>query len=271
VPHATGQWPRCVNSCESRATFPFPDLSGRTVRLKDLMGPASYNRDGNDLVSRDLYLDIRRGATTCSSCPLCDEPAWGNKGGATMRRSRGVVALAVAVALAGATFAQAREFSGVTLPDTLSAGGKTLKLNGGALRKKAVFKVYVGGLYLEAPSKDAGAILAADTAKAVRMHFVRSVSKDQLVDSFKEGFEANAKVKAAAQKTNIDKLYGMLSDVKEGDALTFSYVPGSGTAISKGDKVIGAIEGKDFADALFALWLGPKPPSDDLKKGMLGM
>src|SRR5258705_6336278 len=100
---------------------------------------------------------------------------------ATMRRSRGVVALAVA--LAGATFAQAREFSGVTLPDTLSAGGKTLKLNGGALRKKAIFKVYVGGLYLEAPSKDAGAIFAADTAKAVCMHFIRSVSKDQLVEA----------------------------------------------------------------------------------------
>ena len=188
-----------------------------------------------------------------------------------MRRSRGVVALALAVVLAGATFAHARELSGVTMPDTLSAGGKTLKLNGGGLRKKAVFKVYVGGLYLETPSRDAGAILASDTAKAVRMHFVRSVSKDQLVDSFKEGFEANAKEKAAAQKANIDKLFGMLSDVKDGDAMTFSYVPGTGTTVSKGDKTLGAIEGKDFADALFALWLGPKPPSDDLKKGMLGM
>jgi len=28
------------------------------VRLKDLMGPASYDRDGTDLVSRGLYLDL---------------------------------------------------------------------------------------------------------------------------------------------------------------------------------------------------------------------
>jgi hypothetical protein len=34
------------------------DLSGRTVRLKDLMGSASYDRDGTDLVSRGLYLDM---------------------------------------------------------------------------------------------------------------------------------------------------------------------------------------------------------------------
>ncbi len=38
--------------------LPFPDLGGRAVRLKDLMGPASYDRDGSDLVSRGLYLDM---------------------------------------------------------------------------------------------------------------------------------------------------------------------------------------------------------------------
>ena len=38
--------------------LPFPDLSGRAVRLKDLMGPASYDRDGTDLVSRGHYLDL---------------------------------------------------------------------------------------------------------------------------------------------------------------------------------------------------------------------
>ncbi len=38
--------------------LPFPDLTGRAVRLKDLMGPACYDRDGNDLVSRGLYLDL---------------------------------------------------------------------------------------------------------------------------------------------------------------------------------------------------------------------
>ena len=52
--------------------------------------------------------------------------------------------------------AHAAELAGATLPDTLSTGDKSLKLNGLGLRKKAMFKVYVGGLYLESPSKDAG-------------------------------------------------------------------------------------------------------------------
>jgi alpha amylase-like protein len=37
---------------------PFSDLTGRTVRLKDLMGPASFDRDGNELASQGLYLDL---------------------------------------------------------------------------------------------------------------------------------------------------------------------------------------------------------------------
>jgi len=184
---------------------------------------------------------------------------------------RQFVAVALVGLLAGAVSAQAKELAGVTMPDTLSAGGTTLTLNGLGLRKKAIVKVYVGGLYLQAPSKDAAAILSADAPKAVRMHFVRSVSKEQLIDSFKQGLEGNAKEKAAAQKANVEKLFGMLSDVKDGDAMTFSYVPGKGTTVSKGDKAIGTIEGGDFAGALFAVWLGPKPPSDDLKKGMLGL
>jgi hypothetical protein len=35
-----------------------PDLSGRTVRLKDQLGSSSFDRDGSDLASRGLYLDL---------------------------------------------------------------------------------------------------------------------------------------------------------------------------------------------------------------------
>ena len=166
--------------------------------------------------------------------------------------------------------AAARELAGVDMPETLSVGDKTLKLNGLGLRKKAIFKVYVGGLYLESPSKDAAAILASDQAKAVRMTFLRDVSQSQLKGAFGEGFEANAKEKAAAQNAAINRLYSLLPDMKETHSLSFSYVPGKGTTVSLDEKALGTIEGREFAEALFSLWLGPKPPSEDLKKGMLG-
>jgi chalcone isomerase-like protein len=167
------------------------------------------------------------------------------------------------------TAALAGQLEGATLPDTLKAGEKTLKLNGLGLRKKAMFKVYVGGLYLESPSKDASAILAADQAKAIRMHFLRDLTRAQLVEAFQEGFEGNVKDRAP-QKAAFDKMLALVPDVKEGSTMTFAYVPGKGTTLSAGSKELGTFEGKGFADAVFAIWLGPKPPSDDLKKGMLG-
>jgi glycosidase len=38
---------------------PFGDTTGRTFRLRDLLGEASYERDGGDLATRGLYLDMR--------------------------------------------------------------------------------------------------------------------------------------------------------------------------------------------------------------------
>ncbi len=168
------------------------------------------------------------------------------------------------------TAAPAGELAGATLPDTLKSGDLTLKLNGLGLRKKSVFKVYVGGLYLESPSKDAGAILAADQAKAIRMHFLRDLTKAQLVEALQSGFEGNAKDKTG-QKAAFDKMLALIPDVKEGDTLTFTYQPGKGTTLQVGNKELGAFAGKGFSDAVFSIFLGPKPPTEDLKKGMLGM
>jgi len=38
--------------------LPFTDLGSHTIRVADLMGPASYDRDGSGLGGRGLYLDL---------------------------------------------------------------------------------------------------------------------------------------------------------------------------------------------------------------------
>jgi hypothetical protein len=38
--------------------LPFVEMAGRSARLVDLMGSAIYDREGNDLLSRGLYLDV---------------------------------------------------------------------------------------------------------------------------------------------------------------------------------------------------------------------
>jgi hypothetical protein len=54
------------------------------------------------------------------------------------------------------------------------------------------------------------------------------------------------------------------------EAFREGYLPGRGTTLHVGGKDLGVFEGKGFADAIFSIWLGATPPSEDLKKGMLG-
>ncbi len=46
------------NQSQCYVRLPFSDLAGHNVRLDDLMSPAGYDRDGSELFSRGLYLDL---------------------------------------------------------------------------------------------------------------------------------------------------------------------------------------------------------------------
>jgi hypothetical protein len=47
-----------ANQGQCYVRLPFGDLAGRSVRLNDLMSSADYDREGSDLVSKGLYLDL---------------------------------------------------------------------------------------------------------------------------------------------------------------------------------------------------------------------
>lgn len=169
-----------------------------------------------------------------------------------------------------ASISVAVEVAGVKVPDTATIEGKTLKLNGAGLRKKMLFKVYVAGLYVEAPSRDAAAVISADSVKSIRLHILRGLSGSQIGEAISDGFYHNSKAQMGALSDRLQKLNGMFPAVVEGDQIVLTYVPGKGTQVSAKGQDKGVIEGKDFADALFAVWLGENPVQDDLKKALLG-
>ena len=186
-----------------------------------------------------------------------------------MRKTR--IFLAVLIFVISSTFPLvAGTLAGVTLPDTAQVGSRSLVLNGLGLRKKFVVKVYVAGLYLEQKSSDPGVILKADAPKRIVMHFVRSVSKDQLVDAFAESFENNSPDAKKTMKGEIDQFLGALAPVNDGEQMVLTYVPGTGTTLAINGKEHLTAAAPDFARVLFSVWLGPKPPNPDLKKGLLG-
>lgn len=179
-------------------------------------------------------------------------------------------ATAAALALALAASSLALEVAGVQVPETVTAEGKTLKLNGAGLRKKLLFKVYVAALYVETPSKDGAAVISSSEIKRMRLSILRSLKGSQVSEAISEGFERNSKDQMPRLQDRLKKLGAMIPDVKEGDEIAFTAVPDKGVQVTVRGTDRGTIEGRDFADALFSVWLGPNPVEEDLKKALLG-
>ncbi len=160
---------------------------------------------------------------------------------------------------------------GVSMPVTMRLDGKTLELNGMGLRTKIIFKVYVAGLYLEKLSKDGMAIAASEQDKRIELVFLRAVSGEDVAEAIAEGFADNAGDSLADLMDRIARLEEIIPDVKKGDRLVFVYRPGTGIEVTADGRPAGSIEGKDFADVLFKVWVGDKPADKALKNGLLGL
>lgn len=174
------------------------------------------------------------------------------------------------VAFAGS--ATAAERAGVTLPDTAEVGGESLTLTGLGLREKGWFDVYVGGLYLPGSVENAESAISMSGPSRMVMHFVRDVPGDKIIDGWNDGFRSNnEKAVIDALDERLEQFNGFFTEeIKDDQAVVLDYVPNEGTHVSIGGEEKGIIKGEDFAHALRAVWLGPKPPSKDFKEGLLG-
>jgi long-chain acyl-CoA synthetase len=175
-------------------------------------------------------------------------------------------------ALALAAGAQAAEVAGVKLEDKISLGGQELVLNGAGIRSRAIFKVYVGSLYVPAKATTPAAVLAKGPRR-VQLNMLRDVGADQMIEALVDGVnQGNSAAEAAAVKAQSDQLASILKSIgalKEGNVLAFDFVDG-GTRVSLNGQAKGTIPGEAFNKALTNAWLGDKPVQDDLKKAMLG-
>lgn len=168
--------------------------------------------------------------------------------------------------------ASAKDIAGVSVAETLQGSdGTALTLNGAGVRSKVFFKIYVAGLYLQNPATEAAAVIADPGQKEMLMHFLyKEVSKEKLVEAWNEGFTANlSKEQHEALAPRIEQFNAMFETVKQGDTIVIDYLPGKGTVVTIAGQAKGVVEGKDFSDAVFSIWLGQKPVTEDLKKELL--
>jgi hypothetical protein len=170
--------------------------------------------------------------------------------------------------------ASALDLAGIHLVDRMQVGDTVLQLNGGGIRTKFFFKIYVGALYLPEKQTSAEAIIADNRAHRVVLYILHELSSEKLYNSVHEAIEGNhtpAEMSAlGAQLNQLKDIFDSVHEVKPNDIVMLDYLPASGTRVTVNGSERGTIAGAGFSRALLRIWLGRNPVQDDLKKGMLG-
>lgn len=178
------------------------------------------------------------------------------------------------LAIAGPSPASARTVAGVTLPERVQVAGNDdeLLLNGAGIRSKYMFDVYVAALYLPHAARDAKAVLTMPGAKRIAMHFLFDVSREKLLEGWREGFTFNLDPQQIeALRPRIERSYGFFRSVHQGDTVFIDYLPDQGTCLRINGEQKGCIPGADFYRAVLQVWLGKHPIQYPLKRQMLGL
>ncbi len=189
--------------------------------------------------------------------------------------SRLGAAVVVAAFAAGGATAQTVEREGAKFEPSAQVGGAALQLNGVGVRTRAIFKVYVAGLYVPAKSNSAATLLAQKGPRRLSLTMLRNVDADSFTGPLNEGLQKNhSEAQLAALKPQIDAFnatFKAIGEAKKGDTIVIEYLPDSGTRLVVNGQPRGnVIAGEDFYTALLRIWLGDKPADEDLKKGLLG-
>ena len=180
--------------------------------------------------------------------------------------------LALIATLASASHAFALDIEGVKLADKMNVGGQEVVLNGAGVRKRAIFKVYVGSLYLPAKAGSTQEVLTR-APRRIQLNLLRNLSSDQLIGALMDGLKQNL---TAAEMQAINVQTGELAaimksfgEAKEGSVVTLDFID-SVTTITLDGVARGSVDGVAFNDALTRIWIGEHPAQADLKKAMLG-
>ena len=190
-----------------------------------------------------------------------------------MNPSVRVLAGAAAVlAISFASAASAATCGNVQFADTAHVAGSPLVLNGLGIRTATIFnvEVYVAGLYIPKKSVDAEAIIGANQPWRLMLKFVHDAPAADVRDALQQGFERVTGGNFAPLKDRMDMLDAQIVDIKEGEYLSFTYDPATASMTIDLNGRSGKIEGRDFAEAMLSMSLGPNPPNPTLKAGLLG-
>jgi hypothetical protein len=176
--------------------------------------------------------------------------------------------------LPGEGQARAARLEGQRFDDTAVVADRTLRLNGLGLRGVAWIKAFVAGLYLAAPTRDPGQVMAMQGPKRLRLKMMLEAPSQEFSKAIAKGVRKNESERVQAQmadrvKAFIAQVDGM-GTLKVGDTLDLDWLPGKGLQLRLNNQPVGQpVEGEDFYRTLLKIFIGDKPVDPRMKEGLL--
>lgn len=185
-----------------------------------------------------------------------------------------VVTVCLVISVSPSLGADDVEIAGVTFPAQKVVEGKTLILNGVALRKALGFvKVYVVGLYLEKPTHDAAEVIGSEQIKHLYTHYLSSmVTAKKLQDGFIDLMQTcNPPEMFERNQADIDRYAAWLDkDMQPGLTSVSTYVPGKGLTLEYQGEIRGTIANSEFIQMYYNYNVGEEADSK-IRDGLLGL
>ncbi|MGE3804229.1 MAG: chalcone isomerase family protein [Gemmataceae bacterium] len=158
-------------------------------------------------------------------------------------------------------------------PIESTVGTKQVKmvLTGTALRKKFFFSIYAIGSYVQEGVQviSADEMATKDVAKQLHLVMERDVTGQQMADAFVEAIRLNHPEPEFQEEIKVLKQYLESFDVRKGEHVWLTHVPGVGLDINIVGKQGIQIQNVKFSVAIWEIYFGKRNLGDSIKNGLV--
>ncbi len=149
---------------------------------------------------------------------------------------------------------------------------KKLFLNGTAFRKASLFnvKIWLAGLYLENKTNQSEEILSSSSMKMIRLFPLYNISASDSVKGWKVALADNCESSCQTLSDEIKNFLSSVPEFKKKDEYVYTFFK-DGIYYSLNGKEVFKSNNLAFARLLLATWIGKKPPTVDVRKGLLSL
>ena len=136
-----------------------------------------------------------------------------------------------------------------------------LVLNGAGIRTKYFIELYSADLYVNEKRSNSYELLSMNEALCMRLKIISSkITTDIMINAIQKGFKKSTNSNIESINNEINTFTTWLNqEIIEGGEFEFLYVPDEITYILKNNVSLVKIENKNFASALFGIWIGENP------------